>query len=84
MSDYYGDYYSGLITGNKPYRVNIDYDRLEKYIRLGLSSVKIAKIFEVSYATILNKTDKELPKLSKMLRDNGKKHMIRRKSDKAS
>ena len=73
-----------MITGKKPYRVYIYYDRLEKYIRLGLSSVKIAKIFEVSYATILNKTDKELPKLSKMLRDNGKKHMIRRKSDKAS
>ena len=86
MSDYYSDYYeSQIITGNKRgIKKDLDLKRINQYIKLGLSSVKIAKIFKVSYPTILRNVDRYLSAMSDKLRENGRKNMIRRASDKAS
>ncbi len=86
--DYYGDYYTGSVLTNKPPIRNvantISAAKMKLYINAGLSSVKIAKKLGVSYVTILRAVDKRIPEFSAQLRANGKKHQIRRASDKAS
>ena len=79
MIDYsYGDYYRGLLTGTPTGgKIDITNDVLIEGINNGLSSVKIAKELGVSYGTILNKVDKQIPVYSEALRENGRQNMIR-------
>lgn len=87
MSDYYGDYYGeNIYTGNKQnnQEININNTKLKLYINSGLSSVKIAKKFNCSYTHILKYVKNNLPEYRDLLKDNGRKNMIRKPNDKAS
>ena len=74
------DYYDSLITGNSPGR-KILYNKKEitDMIKNGYSSVKISKKIGVSYPSVLKYVRKEIPEMEKMLLENGRKSMIRRK-----
>lgn len=79
--DYYGDYYSGLITGSNIGRIeNINKRAVKLHIQRGLSSVQIAKLVGCNYTSLLKYVDKYIPSLSGKLRDNGKKRQVRRPS----